>query len=54
MRAYLSVDNGKTWGKIWSSDTSIYAINKIGNYLFLGSLKSIFQFNRFRRKLGFG
>jgi photosystem II stability/assembly factor-like uncharacterized protein len=42
-RISLSPDNGKSWKEIWKADTAIYAVAKIGNYLFAGGLHGVFR-----------
>ena len=39
----VSPDNGKSWKEIWTADTAVYAIEKIGNYLFAGGLHGVFR-----------
>jgi len=40
---YYSADNGESWSEIWNNDTTVFAIEKIGNNLFAGTLYGIFR-----------
>ncbi|NOY46952.1 MAG: T9SS type A sorting domain-containing protein [Chlorobi bacterium] len=40
---YYSANNGESWTEIWNNDNTVFAIEKIGNTLFAGTLYGIFR-----------
>jgi len=40
---YYSTNNGETWDLRWSGDTAIFALEKLGGYLFAGGPHGVFR-----------